>query len=82
MPSIMRGAAGGRDDDAESGWRVASERSTARAMVSPTTAPMDPPMKAYSMTERTTGCGPMWPVALTMASLRPVFFWASARRFL
>ena len=80
MPSIMR--APPEAETMMSGWRVARERSTARAMVSPTTAPMLPPMKPYSMAERTTGCGPRWPMALTMASLRPVFLRASARRLL
>ena len=37
-----------------SGLRSIRARSTARAMVSPTTAPIEPPMNAYSMTLRTT----------------------------
>jgi len=51
---------------------AASARSMARAMVSPTTHPMLPPINANSMTLRTTLCGPRLPRAFITASLRPV----------
>ena len=63
-----------------SGFRVASERSTARAIVSPTTAPMLPPMNPYSIALAVTACGPSIPTAFTIASFSPVFLRASASR--
>ena len=77
-PSIMRAP----PDDATitSGCPVASERSTARAMVSPTTHPILPPMKEYSITLSTTLYGPIVPRALMIASFRPVSLRAFSSR--
>ena len=69
-PSIMRAP-----PDAEtiiSGVRDCAARSTARVIASPTTAPMLPPMKAYSITLATTGRPWSLPWALMTASLSPV----------
>ncbi len=79
MPSIMR--APPEAETMISGVRVSSARSTARAMVSPTTAPMLPPIKAYSITRKHDRlAGRISPTALTIASFSPVFFCASASR--
>ncbi len=80
MPSIIR--APPLADTIISGTLAASARSTARAIVSPTTAPMLPPMNPYSITDSTTSCSPILPTALMMASFSPVFFRACASRCL
>ena len=46
--------------------------STARVIVSPTTAPIEPPMKAYSIALTMTGLPLSLPRALMMASFSPV----------
>ena len=57
-----------------SGLRPSRARSTARAIVSPTTAPIEPPMKPYSIALSTTSCGPSCPTAFRIASFSPVCF--------
>ena len=44
----------------------------ARATISPTTDPIDPPMKLKSMPAIDTGCPPTVPVAACTASFCPV----------
>ncbi len=63
-----------------SGTRSASARSAARVIFSPTTTPMLPPMKAYSIAAITTGMPSMAPVPMMTASLRPVLRMLSVRR--
>ena len=46
--------------------------SMARVIISPTTAPMEPPMKEYSMALTITGLPSSLPRALMTASFRPV----------
>ncbi len=58
-----------------SGFRSSRARSAARVIFSPTTDPMLPPMKVYSIAEITVGIPPTRPTALTIASLRPVASW-------
>ncbi len=50
----------------------ASARSAARVIFSPTTTPMLPPMKPYSMDAITTGIASSVPLPTTIASLSPV----------
>ena len=52
IPSIIR--APPEAETIINGTFLSSARSTARAMVSPTTAPIDPPINPYSITESTT----------------------------
>ncbi len=69
-PSIMRAP-----PEAETtmiGLRSLQARSTARVIASPTTAPMLPPINEYSMALTITGLPFMVPVALMMASFKPV----------
>ena len=63
-----------------SGIRFASACSAARVTFSPTTAPIEPPMKPKSMTHIATAWPPMAPVPQTAASRIPVAVWAAARR--
>ena len=54
----------------------------ARVIFSPTTEPMEPPIKAKSM-QATTKASPIdFPTAMRIASLRLVFLWAAFRRSL
>ena len=69
-PSIMR--APPEHETTSSGCRRSSAISTARVIFSPTTTPMLPPMKAYSMAATTTSRPSRRPVATITASLRPV----------
>ena len=54
-----------------SGMRSRSARSMMRANFSPTTDPMDPPMKAKSITASDTGMPSSLPHPTTIASGRP-----------
>ena len=57
--------------------------SPARTNFSPTTAPIDPPIKANSKaTATTSSCSSSWPFIHTSASFSPVAFWAWERRSL
>ena len=62
------------------GVPCAAACSAARAISSPTTLPMLPPLKAKSMTASVTGRPRIAPVPVRMASGRPVFFCARFRR--
>ena len=55
-----------------SGRRWTSEYSAARVTFSPTTAPIEPPMKPKSMTQIATGRPSIVPVPQTAASRIPV----------
>src|SRR5689334_24507919 len=57
VPSCMRAPPDA--DTMTSALRVASERSAARVIFSPTTLPMDPPMNSKSITTSSTGLPPM-----------------------
>ena len=56
-----------------SGRSSSRARSAARVIFSPTTEPIDPPMKPYSMAAATTGIRSISPVTQITASLSPVF---------
>jgi len=60
--------------------RPSIARSMALAIFSPTTTPMLPPMKPYSMAAMTAGRPSSWPVAVTTASFTPVAAAAARRR--
>src|SRR5208283_4880475 len=77
-PSIMR--APPEAETTISGSFSAVAFSTARVIISPTTAPMEPPMNEYSMTLAMTGLPWSLPRALMTASLRPVSFCERFRR--
>ena len=55
-----------------SGMRRCRARSTARVMISPTTTPMLPPMKLYSMATTASSSPSRRPTAESAASRRPV----------
>ena len=78
VPSIMR--APPEQETTMSGWRVAMESSTPRVTFSPTTAPMEPPMKPNSIAQMTTGATGELPSAVMTASFMPSFLRASLRR--
>ena len=63
-----------------SGIRSSSAASAARATFSPTTAPIEPPMNAKSMTTIATGVPSIRPVPHTAASRSPVASCAAATR--
>ncbi len=63
-----------------SGTSCAIARSHARANFSPTTEPIEPPMKPKSIVARTTGRPAIDAVPMTIASPRPVSSSAAARR--
>ena len=63
-----------------SGTRASSACSAARVTFSPTTAPIDPPMKPKSMTQIATGIPPIAAVPQTAASRIPVAACAAASR--
>ncbi len=69
-PSIMR--APPEAETMISGIFASSERSIARVIISPTTAPMLPPMNAYSMELTITRRPSSFPCALITASFSPV----------
>src|SRR5881396_696277 len=70
-PSCMR--APPEDETTTRAERFSSDRSMARVIFSPTTEPIDPPMKLYSMADKTTGTPSMCPSTLTTASRTPTF---------
>ena len=70
VPSIMR--APPEQETTISGSRSRSARSTARVTFSPTTTPIEPPMKPYSMTAITVVMPPMVPTAEMSASRESV----------
>jgi len=72
-PSCMR--APPEHDTMMSGVCCCSARSAARVIFSPTTEPLLPPMKPYSMTANTTAMPPTVPSAVITASLSPVRSW-------
>src|SRR5713226_9701280 len=78
VPSIMR--APPEQEMAMNGWRVSMASSMPRVTFSPTTAPMEPPMKPNSIEHMTTGRPLSWPSAVMTASFMPSFFLASRRR--
>ena len=53
---------------------------TPRTKRSPTTEPIEPPMKSNSNTAMTTGCSRIVPACTTKASVSPVFLTASIKR--
>ena len=63
-----------------SGSRSARACSAARVTFSPTTVPIEPPMKAKSITQTATFVPDMVPVPQTAASRTPVLTRAAARR--
>src|SRR6202161_2789263 len=69
-PSIIR--APPEAETIISGVFESSARSTARVIISPTTAPMLPPINAYSITLAITGRPSNFPCALITASFSPV----------
>jgi hypothetical protein len=78
MPSIMR--APPEHETMMIGSRSASARSIARVIFSPTTAPMLPPMKAYSMDAMIVRIPSSRPVAMMTASFTPVEAMLACRR--
>ena len=79
-PSCMR--APPEADTISNGIPFSAERCASRATFSPTTEPIDPPMKAKSMTARLTG----WPWSraypVRTASSSPAFLYATCTRSL
>ena len=69
-PSIIR--APPEQQTITSGSRRSSARSAARVMISPTTTPMLPPMKPYSMATTAASIPSIRPTAESAASRRPV----------
>ena len=63
-----------------SGCLRSSERWPSRAIFSPTTDPIEPPMKAKSITPRLTGRSAIVPAAASSASPSPAFAVAFFRR--
>ena len=55
------------------------ERSMARVIFSPTTDPIEPPIKLYSMAESMTGKPSIVPSTLITASRTPTFFGSDSR---
>ena len=78
MPSCMR--APPDVQTATSGRSSSAASSALRQSFSPTTLPMLPPMKPKSITASTQSLPPILAVPVTMASVRPVFAWASRSR--
>ncbi len=62
------------------GDRVVSARSAARVIFSPTTTPMLPPMKLYSIDAMTVGTPSSVPEPTMTASFSPVFLMLLSRR--
>jgi hypothetical protein len=58
----------------------ASPRSIARVIFSPTTTPMLPPMKPYSMAATITGMPSSVPLPTMIASRMPVAAWPARSR--
>ena len=74
-------AEGAEDADTTiSGMRSEAAPSAARAIFSPTTDPMEPPMNPKSMTVTATGRPPIRPLPQIAASRMPVLTWAAASR--
>src|SRR5277367_6735886 len=69
VPSIMR--APPEQETTIKGSLFSMQRSMARATFSPTTAPMEPPMKRNSMEQQITARPLRWPSAVMIASFRP-----------
>ncbi len=61
-------------DTTTSGRRRWRARSALRAIASPTTEPIEPPMKPYSSTARIAGMPSIWPSTTCTASASPIFF--------
>ena len=78
-PSIMRAPPDA--DTIISGVFVSIARSTERVIISPTTVPMLPPIKPYSITLMITVRPSTLPRALITASFKPVSSCARRRRF-
>src|SRR5580693_4544416 len=78
VPSIMR--APPEQEITIRGWRVSMANSTPRVTFSPTTAPIEPPMKLNSIAQTTTGRPASCPSAVITASFMPSFLRASLRR--
>jgi hypothetical protein len=73
MPSCMR--APPEHETMISGSFFSIARSTAMVIFSPTTEPIEPPMKLYSMAQITTGIPASFPSAQRTASPGPTRFW-------
>ena len=73
MPSCMR--APPEQETMISGSFLSSARSMAMVIFSPTTEPIEPPMKAYSMAQMTTGIPSSFPSAQSTASPVPTRLW-------
>ena len=78
MPSCMR--APPELADAHQRQPMSAAASAPRQSFSPTTLPMLPPMKPKSMTASTQGTPPIAAVPATIASVMPLFAWASRTR--
>src|SRR4029077_1725593 len=78
VPSIMR--APPEQETTISGWRVSMASSMPRVTFSPTTAPMEPPIKPNSIAQITTGRPFSCPSAVITASFMPSFLRASLIR--
>ncbi len=62
-------------DTTSNGTRRSAAISAARAIFSPTTDPIEPPMKRYSIAASNTSCPSRWPSTTTTASLTPTSCW-------
>ena len=78
-PSIIR--APPEAETMMTGSRAAIARSMARVIFSPTTTPMLPPMKLYSIAATAHSMPPMRPLAVMTASLSPVAAMLASSRF-
>ena len=58
-----------------SGHLRSTARSAARVIFSPTTEPIEPPMKRYSMAASTTGISSIAPATTITASRSPTACW-------
>ena len=77
-PSIIR--APPEDETITTGSRRSSARSIARVTFSPTTTPMLPPMKEYSIAATDVSIPSIRPVAQITASFMPVAAMVASRR--
>ena len=78
MPSCMR--APPEAWRSTTGSRCAAPRSKSRVIFSPTTEPIDPPMKLKMNAPYAMGMPSMWPLPVSMASFARVFFCEAATR--
>src|SRR5229473_6623289 len=78
VPSIMR--APPEQETTTSGCRVSMANSIPRVTFSPTTAPIEPPIKLNSIAQQTIGRPLSCPSAVIIASHIPSFFRASRKR--